>query len=104
MFERPIENGQCVDSNAEDRILARKRVHVLHKLLRGFVQRRSFTILFKTLPKKEEYCFNIAMTDLQRELLKSFFEYVKAEERKHETTFGPLKIYSNCYKVHIIFA
>lgn len=55
MFERPIQNGQCVDSNDGDRILSRKRAHVLHKLLIGFVQRRSFQILFHTLPRKQEF-------------------------------------------------
>jgi len=40
MFERPILNGQCADSNEGDIKLMRFRSHVLHSLLKGFVQRR----------------------------------------------------------------
>jgi len=40
MFERPIQNGQCSNSNEGDVRLMRFRSHVLHSLLKGFVQRR----------------------------------------------------------------
>lgn len=39
MFERPILNGQCVDSTPQDVQFMRYRSHVLHSLLEGFVQR-----------------------------------------------------------------
>ena len=39
MFERPIQNGQCVDSTPKDVRVMRHRAHVLHEQLKGFVQR-----------------------------------------------------------------
>ena len=51
MFERPIQNGQCVDSTPQDMVM-RYRAHVLHSLLEGFLQRCGHSVLAKTLPMK----------------------------------------------------
>jgi len=99
MFERPIANGQCVDSIDGDRKLSRKRAHVLHKLLIGFVQRRSFQILFHTLPPKHEYCLYIRMTKLQRNLLLAFFRNLQSIHSARPFCNNPLYIYSVCYKI-----
>ncbi|KAM9271859.1 helicase ARIP4 isoform 2-T2 [Cariama cristata] len=55
MFERPILNGQCIDSTPQDVRLMRYRSHVLHSLLEGFVQRRGHNVLKVQLPSKEEH-------------------------------------------------
>ena len=46
MFERPIVNGQCKDSTSADVRLMRYRSHVLHNLLKGFVQRYVLPVSF----------------------------------------------------------
>lgn len=99
MFERPIQNGQCRDSSAYDRTLAKKRAHVLHKLLIGFVQRRSFKILFNTLPRKQEHCFYIRMTDLQKQLLLAFFRNLQNLNGIRPFANSPLYIYAVCHKI-----
>ena len=55
MFERPIQNGQCLDSTPRDVRLMMHRAHVLHNQLKGFVQRRSHRVLRKNLPPKYEH-------------------------------------------------
>lgn len=99
MFERPIQNGQCSDSSPSDRHLAKKRAHVLHKLLIGFVQRRSLSILFNALPRKEEYCLYVRMTELQRNLFIAFFRNLQSLNRIKLFSSSPLYIYSVCYKI-----
>jgi RAD54-like protein 2 len=39
MFERPIANGQCIDSTERDVKLMMHMAHILHTKLQGFVQR-----------------------------------------------------------------
>ena len=37
MFERPIQNGQCVDSTPKDMRVMMHRAHALYQELKGFV-------------------------------------------------------------------
>ena len=39
MFEKPIKNGQCIDSTPKDKKLSEQRIHVLTEKLKGFVHR-----------------------------------------------------------------
>ncbi|XP_041975936.1 uncharacterized protein LOC121730827 [Aricia agestis] len=95
MFERPIQNGQCIDSTPQDIRLMRYRAHVLHSLLVGFVQRRSHAVLQSTLPQKEEYVLLVRMTPLQRQLYNRFMnEVVRAANVPN-----PLKAFAICCKI-----
>lgn len=95
MFERPIQNGQCIDSTEADIKLMRYRAHVLHSLLVGFVQRRSHTVLQTTLPQKEEYVLLVRMTPFQRTLYETFMNEVV----RSQSVPNPLKAFAVCCKI-----
>lgn len=95
MFERPIQNGQCIDSTETDIKLMRYRAHVLHSLLVGFVQRRSHTVLQNALPQKEEYVLLVRMTPFQRKLYETFMNEVV----RSQTVPNPLKAFAVCCKI-----
>lgn len=95
MFERPIQNGQCIDSTPQDIRLMRYRAHVLHALLEGFVQRRSHSVLQISLPRKEEYILLVRMTPHQRKLYDIFMNQVV----KTRAVPNPLKAFAVCCKI-----
>ncbi|XP_023244975.1 uncharacterized protein LOC106640208 [Copidosoma floridanum] len=95
MFERPIQNGQCIDSTPQDIRLMRYRAHVLHDLLQGFVQRRSHSVLQVSLPRKEEYILLVRMTPFQRKLYDTFMNQVV----KTRAVPNPLKAFAVCCKI-----
>lgn len=95
MFERPIQNGQCIDSTEADIKLMRYRAHVLHSLLVGFVQRRSHTVLQTALPQKEEYVLLVRMTPFQRQLYETFMNEVV----RSQSVPNPLKAFAVCCKI-----
>ncbi|KAK3271494.1 hypothetical protein CYMTET_20171 [Cymbomonas tetramitiformis] len=51
-FSNPITHGQSADAEEADVRLMKRRSHVLHKRLQGFVQRRDASILASFLPPK----------------------------------------------------
>uniref|UniRef100_A0A1A9V6H7 Helicase ARIP4 n=1 Tax=Glossina austeni TaxID=7395 RepID=A0A1A9V6H7_GLOAU len=95
MFERPIQNGLCVDSTPDDIKLMRYRAHVLHSLLVGFVQRRSHTVLQQSLPEKQEFVILTRMTDLQRQLYDTFMNDIV----RTKNVPNPLKAFAVCCKI-----
>lgn len=68
MFERPILNGQCVDSTPQDVRLMRYRSHVLHSLLEGFVQRYILVLLYSS--KVETHFVTVKL--LRHDFMQSF--------------------------------
>ncbi|CAG9759735.1 unnamed protein product [Ceutorhynchus assimilis] len=95
MFERPIMNGQCIDSTEADIKLMRYRAHVLHSLLAGFVQRRSHRVLQTVLPQKEEYVLLVRLTPFQRQLYDRFMNEVV----RKQAVPNPLKAFAVCCKI-----
>nr|XP_004226079.2 helicase ARIP4 [Ciona intestinalis] len=100
MFERPISNGQCKDSTVADVRLMRFRSHVLHSLLKGFVQRRSHSVLQKTLPHKEEHVLMIRLSQWQKKLYNTFIKQkMEGGSGNWCSSANPIKAFSVCCKI-----
>ncbi|XP_070558025.1 helicase ARIP4-like [Ptychodera flava] len=99
LFERPIMNGQCVDSTPKDVKMMQFRAHILHSLLEGFVQRRSHAVLHRTLPQKEEHVILIRQTTIQNILYHRFMHYFKEMGTSGWCSANPIKAFSVCCKI-----
>ncbi|CAK8689451.1 unnamed protein product [Clavelina lepadiformis] len=100
MFERPILNGQCADSTESDVRLMRFRSHVLHSLLKGFVQRRSHSVLRDTLPLKEEHVLLIRLSEWQKKLYNKFWTTnMVGSSGSWCSSLNPIKAFSICCKI-----
>ncbi|XP_057673104.1 helicase ARIP4-like isoform X1 [Corythoichthys intestinalis] len=99
MFERPILNGQCVDSTPQDIQLMRYRSHVLHSLLEGFVQRRGHDVLKDHLPSKEEHVILVRLSPLQRALYTEFMTRFREAGNTGWLSLNPLKAFCVCCKI-----
>ncbi|XP_054655742.1 helicase ARIP4-like isoform X2 [Dunckerocampus dactyliophorus] len=99
MFERPILNGQCVDSTPQDIQLMRYRSHVLHSLLEGFVQRRGHDVLKDQLPSKEEHVILLRLSPLQRVLYTEFMNRFREAGNTGWLSLNPLKAFCVCCKI-----
>uniref|UniRef100_A0AAY4A1M3 RAD54 like 2 n=1 Tax=Denticeps clupeoides TaxID=299321 RepID=A0AAY4A1M3_9TELE len=99
MFERPILNGQCLDSTPHDVRLMRYRSHVLHSLLEGFVQRRGHNVLRTQLPSKEEHVILVRLSPLQRALYTEFMQRFREAGNSGWLSLNPLKAFCVCCKI-----
>ncbi|KAG2260110.1 hypothetical protein Bca52824_079404 [Brassica carinata] len=73
-FQNPIENGQHMNSTAEDVKIMNQRSHILYEKLKGFVQRMDMNVLKNDLPPKTVFVISVKLSPLQRELYKRFLE------------------------------
>ena len=96
MFERPIMNGQCLDSTFKDKNLMKQRVHVLHSLLQGFVQRRGHDVLYTALPSKEEHVIMVRMSSIQKEL---YVRLIELTREIYNDSINPIKMFCLCCKI-----
>uniref|UniRef100_A0AC34FUJ7 Helicase C-terminal domain-containing protein n=1 Tax=Panagrolaimus sp. ES5 TaxID=591445 RepID=A0AC34FUJ7_9BILA len=95
MYDRPIKNGQCLDSTPRDIKIAQQKIYLLTQALRGFVQRRSAHLLKKILPQNLEYVIILRKTPIQHALYRAFVLYTKIEMYSAKTKYyNPLKAYS----------
>ena len=72
-FANPIKQGQTKDASRYELRKMKRRSHVLHTKLMGFVQRRSWAILRTALGPKSEHVLSIDLTPLQDELRRGAF-------------------------------
>uniref|UniRef100_H3B8E5 RAD54 like 2 n=1 Tax=Latimeria chalumnae TaxID=7897 RepID=H3B8E5_LATCH len=99
MFERPILNGQCIDSTPQDVRFMRYRSHVLHSLLEGFVQRRGHDVLKAHLPTKEECVILVRLSPIQRALYTEFMNRFRDAGNNGWLGLNPLKAFCVCCKI-----
>ncbi|XP_011612172.2 helicase ARIP4 isoform X2 [Takifugu rubripes] len=99
MFERPILNGQCIDSTPQDVRLMRYRSHVLHSLLEGFVQRRGHDVLRDQLPSKQEHVILVRLSPIQRALYTEFMKRFREAGNTGWLGLNPLKAFCVCCKI-----
>ncbi|XP_067126191.1 transcriptional regulator ATRX homolog isoform X2 [Centruroides vittatus] len=97
-FVNPISNGQCADSTPHDVKLMKKRVHILHKLLEGCVQRCDYNSLTSVLPPRHEYVISLKLSDVQVKLYKHFLENLA---RVRSGTLGT-QLFRDCCVLQLI--
>ncbi|XP_059177576.1 helicase ARIP4-like isoform X2 [Physella acuta] len=99
MFERPIMNGQCMDSTNSDKKIMRHRSYVLHNLLEGFVQRRGHTVLQLSLPPKTEHVFLVRLSPIQHKIYCEFMNAISESGLCSWANNNPLKAFAVCCKI-----
>ncbi|XP_055549020.1 uncharacterized protein LOC129732292 [Wyeomyia smithii] len=73
-FAKPIKDGQHKDSNKADIQIMKMKSFILHKRLLNFVQRKEFSVLQGSLPKKYEYVLYVPLTPVQEQLYEQYLK------------------------------
>ncbi|KAK6016615.1 SNF2 family protein, partial [Ostertagia ostertagi] len=95
-FEKPIKNGQCIDSTARDIKIARQRIHVLNSMLKD--ELTTCSRLF--CPESKEFVLLLRKSPLQHALYRNFVMYANSEISSGNTSvFNPLKAFAACSKI-----
>ncbi|XP_076381425.1 uncharacterized protein LOC117226320 isoform X1 [Megalopta genalis] len=80
-FANPINNGQYDDSTEYDVKLMKKRAYVLHKMLKGCVQRFDYSVLTPFLPPKQEYVIFVRLSDVQIKMYRYYLDNLARRQR-----------------------
>ncbi|CAL4172032.1 unnamed protein product, partial [Meganyctiphanes norvegica] len=75
-FVKPIDAGQCIKATKSEVTKMKKRAHVLHKQLQGYIQRMDYSVLRPYLQAKFEYVINIQMSNIQNILYRYYLEHL----------------------------
>ncbi|XP_035234263.1 transcriptional regulator ATRX homolog, partial [Stegodyphus dumicola] len=97
-FVNPIINGQYDDSTAYDVKIMKKRIHILHKLLDGCVQRCDYSALTKFLPPKHEFVISVKLSDVQIKMYRWYLENKSQrnlEKKQGSTLFNDYNVMRN---------
>ena len=91
-FAHPIKEGQAKDSTKYQVRKMKRRSHVLHTKLSGFVHRRSWAILRDALGPKHEHVLSVDLTPLQNDLRRAYRKYRKQVKRITGDKVGVLQV------------
>ncbi|XP_031833039.1 uncharacterized protein LOC116427168 [Nomia melanderi] len=83
-FANPITNGQFDDSTEYDVKLMKKRAYVLHKMLKGCVQRFDYSVLTPFLPPKQEYVIFVRLSDVQMKMYRYYLDNISRRQRSEK--------------------
>ncbi|XP_076293239.1 uncharacterized protein LOC143215198 isoform X2 [Lasioglossum baleicum] len=80
-FANPINNGQYDDSTEYDVKIMKKRAYVLHKMLKGCVQRFDYSVLTPFLPPKQEYVIFVRLSEVQIKMYRYYLDNLARRQR-----------------------